>query len=176
MSLPPVLLARLASAPALGFSGSRSVVPPVLSPVVALAASASVPVLVGCAGGVDGYIRTAFVGMSDRLWLFEVEGEGRGAFAARSIRFVNSLWQSQGVLFSVPSSACPVGLVPSMRSDRCFCGAGSGSWASLAFAAALGISCFVFLDSLPAPAGWGLISLGDGWWWSYPAPSQLSLF
>lgn len=176
MSLPQPIISRVRCASAIGFSGSRSVVPPVMSSLLCLVSRSPSPVLVGCATGVDAAVRASFP--ASRLQVFSVApGSGRGAFAARSISFVQAVYASDGVLFSFPSSVCPVGLSPSRRSDRCFCGSGSGTWASLAFAIPHGICCFVYLGSLPAPVGWGLSSIGGGWFWAYvPAPSQLTLF
>lgn len=176
MSLPSVVRSALSSSAVLGFSGSRSVVPPVLASALAVAAGSSAAVLVGCARGVDSACRGAFP--ASRLSVFRASsfGSGRGAFAARSAAFVRAVASSGGVLFSFPSGACPVGLLPSSSSSGAFCGAGSGSWASLSLAVGLGVSCFVFLGSVPAPAGWGLVSVGGGWWRSAPAAVQLSLF
>ena len=177
--VPPVpapVAAAVSSASSVGFSGSRSVVPPVLSGVLALVAGSSASVLVGCARGVDGAVRSGLP--ASRLYVFRASGfgSGRSAFARRSAAFVRALAAAGGVLFSFPSGACPGGLLPSASSSAVFCGSGSGSWASLGFALGLGVPCFVFLGSVPAPRGWGLVSLGGGWWRSSPAPVQLSLF
>lgn len=167
-----------------GFSGSRQL-PSSLSPL--FSAVDFVPlgcqVLVGCARGVDSFFRGQFPGAQ----VFSVaSGEfgpvGRAAFARRSIAFVQSLSSAGGLLVSFPSGSCPVGLVPSASSSRCFSGSGSGSWASLALAVGSGVHCLVFLGSLPCPAGWGLlpVSGSPGWFQFSPvaasAPVQLSLF
>jgi hypothetical protein len=146
-----------------GFSGSRSVVPAVLGSVLAGLSAGSV--LVGCARGVDGAVRASVPGCR----VFRVSGSGRSAFAARSVRFVRALAAEGGVLFSFPGRACPAGLVPSADSRACFCGLGSGSWASLALALGLGVPCCVWLPAgVSVPAGWGLIPVGAGWWVSVP--------
>jgi hypothetical protein len=167
-----------------GFSGSRRWV----GSFAALRAAAGfVPtgcrVVVGCAAGVDEFFRGAFpsaqvVAVSSGQW-----GVGRGAFAARSIACVRAVAGNGGLWVSFPSSACPAGLLPSSSSSRCFSGSGSGSWASLAFALGSGVSCLVFLGSLPAPAGWGLSPVPGcpGWFGcsgalGSPAVVQLSLF
>jgi hypothetical protein len=165
-SLPPTVLSALAS-PVVGFSGSRSAVPPVLASCCAAVPSSSV-VLVGCAGGVDAAVRGAFPGAA----VFSVEFSGRGAFAARSSAFVRSLVSRGGVLFSFPSGACPAGLVPSSSWRSA---GGSGSWGSLALAIGLGVPCFVFCPA-GVPSGWGFEPLGGGWFQSVPVGDQLSLF
>ena len=172
--LPSSVVSALSSASAVGFSGSRSVVPSCFPAVVA-AVPTGASVFVGCARGVDSAARVAFPGA--RVFAASSFGVGRGSFAARSVAFVRALLSAGGLLLSFPSSACPVGLVPSASSSRCFCGAGSGSWASLAFAVGLGVPCLVFSPA-GVPASWGLSSLGSGWFSFVPAPVpvQLSLF
>ncbi len=164
-----------------GFSGCRSVVP---SAAVRLAVSlvpAGVPVSVGCAGGVDGFVRSLLSSAGVPFSLFSVAsgrwGRGRGAFAGRSAACVRSVG-SGGLWVSFPSRSCPSGLVPSSSSSRCFSGSGSGSWASLAFAVGSGVPSLVFLGSLPCPPGWGLVPVFgcSGWFGFCPGGGQLSLF
>jgi hypothetical protein len=168
--LPAALYSALAAAPAVGFSGSRSVVPPCL-PVVVSALPAGVPVLVGCAAGVDAAVR----GLCPSASVFRVVGSGRGAFAARSVVFVRAVAAAGGVLVSFPAGACPVGLLPSVSASRAFCGTGSGSWASLSLAVGLGVPCVVF-SAAGVPSGWGFVAVGDGWFSFVPAIAQLGLF
>jgi hypothetical protein len=178
-----MLASTLDCASVVGFSGSRSVSS--RSPLFAAVGAAcllvpdSASVLVGCAAGVDGLVRSAFpsarvFAVSSGCW-----GSGRGAFAARSAAFVRALALSGGVLLSFPAlgSVPAAGLVPSSSSSRCFSGGGSGSWASLAFAVGSGVRSFVFLGSFSAPAGWGLVpTVGwSGWFEFVPAGVQLSL-
>jgi hypothetical protein len=136
----------LASASVVGFSGSRSV--PCAESAAAIRAAiasvpAGVPVHVGCASGVDELVRS----LCPRARVFsvaEVGFSGRGAFARRSQLCVESVAEAGGVWVSFPAAACPVGLLPSTSAARCFSGFGSGSWASLAFAAGLGVACLLF--------------------------------
>ena len=174
MSLAPIF-SRFS---AFGFSGSRSSVP-----VCAAAAAAVVPsgslVFLGCAGGVDRFFRSQFP--AARVFSASSFGSGRGAFAARSVAVVRAVAGASGVWVSFPSGVCPVGLVPSSSSSRCFCGSGSGSWASLAFAVGSSLPCAVFAP-FGVPAGWGFspVSGCPGWFGValVPAcsPVQLSLF
>ena len=170
MFVPSCLSSALSSSPVVGFSGSRSSVPAVASSVAALV---SCPVAVGCARGVDSFFRDQFPAAQ----VFSVSdfGSGRGAFAARSVAFVQSLAADSGILVSFPSSACPVGLLPSASSSRAFCGSGSGSWASLALAVGSGVPCFVFAP-FGVPRGWGFVACGGGWFSFTPATVQASLF
>lgn len=168
--VPSSVSSVLSSASLVGFSGSRSSVPSVCGTVASLV---SCPVAVGCARGVDSFFRGAFP--SARVFSVSSFGAGRGAFAARSAAFVRALSVGGGVLVSFPSSACPAGLLPSVSASRAFCGSGSGSWASLAFAVGSGVPCFVFAP-FGVPAGWGFASLGGGWFSFTPVAVQASLF
>lgn len=176
--VPAVPLAvAFGCASAVGFSGSRSSVPSACASVVPLVLSGC-PVFVGCAPGVDGFFRAAFPSAS--VFAAASFGSGRGSFAARSVAVVRAVAAagasagSGGLWVSFPSGACPAGLAPSASSSRCFSGSGSGSWASLAFAAGSGLSCLVF--GFAPPASWGFSPLGGGWWWLGSPVRQLSLF
>lgn len=174
--LPDRVRSLVSSAPAVGFSGSRSYAPPVCAAVAALV-PAGVPVFVGCAAGVDAAFRGFFP--SARVFSVASFGSGRGAFAARSVAVVRAVQSAGGVWVSFPSGACPSGLAPSASSSRAFCGAGSGTWASLSFAVGLGLPCLLGAGEFEPPAVWGFVSLGRGWWFrSAPVPAgvQLSLF
>jgi hypothetical protein len=166
--VPSSVSSILSSASLVGFSGSRSSVPAVASSVAALVSGR---VAVGCARGVDEFFRGCF----PTAEVFRVSGSSRGAFAARSVSFVQSLATSGGVLVSFPSSPCPVGLLPSSSSSRAFSGFGSGSWASLAFAVGRGVQCFVFAP-FGVPTGWGFTPCGGGWFSFAPSGCQLGLF
>ena len=132
---------------------------------VALAAGRSVAV--GCAAGADSFVRAAAPG----ALVFSVAafGSGRGAFAVRSVALVRAVAAGgPGSGFVVfPSTPCPAGLSPSARSSACFCGSGSGSWASAAFAAGLGFPLVVFPCGFPPSSlpPWGLwVPAGSGVW------------
>jgi len=179
-SLPAAVLSVFARAGAVGFSGSRSAVPAGVPAVAAAVAALRCPVFVGCARGVDAAFRAAFPGAS--VLAASSFGSGRGSFAARSAACVRAVAVAGagaagsflgGLWVSFPSGPCPVGLLPSASSSRCFCGSGSGSWASLAFAAGSGLPCLVF--GFPPPAAWGFAPVGGGWFFR-GAPVQLSLF
>lgn len=163
-SVPVLLVSSLASASCVGVCGSRSVVPPasVWSAFVG-AVPVGVPVSCGCVGGVCGLARSSFVGVS--VFRASSFGSGSWAFARRSVALVRSVAScSSAVWVSFPGRVCPAGLLPSAVASRCFCGLGSGSWASLALAVGLGVRCFVWLPSgVPVPAGWSLVALGGGW-------------
>ena len=168
--VPASLALALSSSPVVGFSGSRSSVPAVARSVASLV---SCPVAVGCARGVDSFFRDYFPACS--VFSAAQFGSGRGAFAARSVAFVRGLATGGGVLVSFPSASCPIGLRPSCCHSRAFCGLGSGSWASLAFAVGSGVSCFVFAP-FGVPRGWGFVACGGDWFSFTPATVQASLF
>ena len=178
MSLPTIF-SRFS---AFGFSGSRSELPSfgAASRVVSLVPT-SASVFIGCASGVDAYFRWRFPSAS--VFSASSFGSGRGVFAARSVAVVRAVAAAGGLWVSFPCCPCPAGLLPSASSSRAFCGSGSGSWASLAFAVGSDVASLVFLGSLPCPRGWGLIPV-PGWsgWFGCsvacgvrPAHTQLSL-
>ena len=180
VGLPAAVLSVLSQAGAVGFSGSRSAVPAVVPAVAAAVASLRCPVFVGCARGVDAAFRGFFPGAS--VLAASSFGSGRGSFAARSAACVRAVAVAGagsagsflgGLWVSFPSGPCPSGLLPSASSSRAFCGSGSGSWASAAFAVGSGLPVLVF--GWAPPAGWGFVSLGGGWWFSGWPASQLSL-
>ncbi|WP_373479265.1 hypothetical protein [Geminocystis sp.] len=154
-----------------GFSGSRSYSPFIL-PLV-LESVRDKQIFVGCAKGVDAMVRLYSVNNSVNLRVFKASdyGKGKSSFARRSMAMVNEIKVSQGCLVSFPSSPCPSGLKPSPNT---FNGKGSGTWATLAYAVFLNIPCFVYLDSLPIPQGWGLSSSLSGWC-CYSPVNQFSL-
>ena len=162
--LPSGVVRVLAGARSFGFCGSRSVVPPpaVWASVVSVVPASS-PVSCGCVAGLCALARSSFSSVS--VFSASSFGFGRGAFAARSVALVRSVRSGSLPLWvSFPGRACPVGLVPSSSPSRCFCGLGSGSWASLAFACGLGLPALLFLPAgVRPPAGWGFFSLGSGW-------------
>lgn len=168
----------VSSASVVGFSGSRSPssesVSAVRAAVGAVAPSSSV--FVGCARGVDAAVRS-LVPSARVFSVADVGFSGRGAFAARSVACVDAVAAAGGVWVSFPASPCPVGLVPSSRSSRCFSGGGSGTWASLAYAVGLGVPCCVFLPSgVECPSGWPLGWSAGSWFVFVPPARQLSLF
>lgn len=178
MSLPNIF-SRFS---AFGFSGSRSSVPFGAASRAVSLVPGSASVFVGCASGVDGFFRSSFPSAS--VFSASSFGSGRSSFARRSVAIVQTVAAAGGLWVSFPSSACPPGLLPSSQSSACFCGGGSGSWASLAFALGSGVPCLVFLGSLPCPPSWGLIPVPgwSGWFGSEsalnirPPHTQLSLF
>lgn len=161
-----------------GFSGSRSQ-PPTACAIASQFVPSDAAVFVGCAQGVDAFFRAAF----PQAVVFSVASGDfgptqRGAFAARSVACVRAVASQGGLWVSFPAAACPAGLLPSASSGRCFCGSGSGSWASLAFAVGSGAACLVFLGALPCPLGWQLSPVpGAAGWFSFsPMSAQTSLF
>ena len=157
----------LVSVSLVGFTGSRSLPASfgaVVASVVAEVLASGRGVAVGCAAGADALVRAAapeaiVFSVSSGRW-----GQGRGAFAARSAALVKTVAASgPGAEFvGFVDSPCPVGLGPSASASRCFRGLGSGSWATLSFAAGLGLPVVV----RPCPS---TCSEQVGWAWSAPA-------
>lgn len=159
----------VASVPAVGFCGSRcGFVSPAAE--VAFASLCAVlpgglPLFVGDARGVDSSVRALFPAAG----VFRVSGSGRSAFAARSVRFIRVLAVRRGLLVGFPGAACPLGLRASADAGQCFCGLGSGSWASVAFALGLGCPVLVWVpESSWVPRSFGLEPLGSGWFAALP--------
>lgn len=163
-SLPASVVRLLSSFRSFGFCGSRSLVPPapVWASVVA-AVPAAAPVSCGCVGGLCGLARASFPAAS--VFRASSFGSGRSSFARRSVALVRSVAASPSpVWVSFPAVPCPPGLAPSSAPGRCFSGAGSGSWASLCFAAGSGVPVLLFLPApFVPPASFGFVSLGAGW-------------
>lgn len=173
--LPPAVSAVLASASAVGFAGSRSVVPPAaVSAALFAGVPAAAAVSVGCAAGFDSLARAAFPAAS--VFFAQAFGRGRGAFARRSVAFLASLASAaRPVLVSAPGGSCPAGLVPSASASRCFCGLGSGSWAGVALAVGRGVPVVLFLPAgVVPPACFGFVPAGGGFF--VFSPSQGVLF
>lgn len=173
-ALPAAVAALVAGAGVVGFSGSR-----LPSAAVQVAASAVVgvlpagaSVLVGCAVGLDSHI-AAMVPSARVFAAASFSGSPVARLVQRSVALVRAL-PVGGLLVAFPSGPCPAGLVPSGSSSACFCGSGSGTWATAAFAAGSGRSVLVFCAS--APVGWGASAVAPGWWLVAPAASQPSLF
>jgi len=163
-SVPVSVLSLVRGASRVGFSGSRVFSRPASFRVGLLAGflGGSVPVSVGCASGLDASVRFAFP--SARVFFASSFGSGVGSFVRRSVAFVSSL-PADSVLVVFPAVACPALVSPSASSSACFCGGGSGSWASLAFAVGLGVRCLVWLPAgLSVPSRFRPLSFGGGWW------------
>jgi hypothetical protein len=168
--VPASVLSLVAGASALAFSGSRSVVPPVLAPVLAVVPPRAF-VAVGCASGVDALVRSSVLGCTVYSAKSFVASSWVGRLVLRSAAVVAAVAPRVGSLVVVfPSGACPSGLMPSSASSQCFRGLGSGSWATAAFAVGSGASVLVF-SPLGVPSGWGFVALGSGWFVVASVPS-----
>jgi hypothetical protein len=112
-----------------------------------LAARVFAPGASSSVSSVSGVASALAVGASVTWWA----GGGpsvplAGRLASRSVALVRAVAASGAEcgFVGLVSSACPVGLVPSPSPSACFSGFGSGSWASLAFAAGLVVPAVVF--------------------------------
>jgi hypothetical protein len=159
-----MLASYFATAPTIGFSGSRH---PLAESVAALhyaitAIPINTSVLVGCATGIDAIVREHIP--NAKVFQASEFGTTRWSFAKRSTICVQAVSEASGLWVSFPSTACSAGLQPSPSSSRCFCGLGSGTWASLALAIGLGVRCLVFVpQSVEPPINWGLSPLDKSW-------------
>ena len=171
-----------------GFCGSRSLparFAGLVGGVARSVAAGGASVSVGCAAGADSFVRSAVPGCQ----VFAVKsgkwGRCRSAYAQRSVALVSSLGTGPGSAFiGFVSSPCPSRVRPSAKSSACFCGAGSGSWASLAFAVGSGVGAVVVFwcgagaPQLPAWSAGSWVPAPmpfEGGWLFLPA-AQYSLF
>ena len=160
--------AVVCSVAVVGFSGARRlslVFRPLVAGVGGSVLASGRSVVVGCAGGADAFVRAA--APAAVVFSASAFGSGRGAFAARSVALVRAVAAGGpgSGLVVFPAAPCPPGLVPSARSSACFCGLGSGSWASAAFAAGLGLPVVVFPCGFSALPPWGAWRpAGSGVW------------
>lgn len=148
-----------------GFTGSRF---PLVSSLTAVHSvikklPPAVSVLVGCASGIDKVIRSSIPSALVFSAASYPASSVRASFALRSIAFIKALAVSPApVLLAFPSGICPAGLSPASDSLNCFNGSGSGTWASVCYAAGLGVPVFVFMPAgIHAPAF--LVPLSAGW-------------
>ncbi len=165
--IPQLVKSLITESACIGFSGSRSAISSslnVLTEVTKLIPDTTT-IVVGCAQGIDKAVRNIF---SDAVVFYVSDfGQGRGAFAARSIACVQRVRHSRGIWISFPVDPCPPGLLPSINSSECFCGKGSGTWASLALAVGLNIPSLVWCPpGVEVPQEWNLKSVGEGWYQS----------
>lgn len=179
--------------PCIAFSGSRAVSSPASASCrsfLSAVAGFSGAVGVGCASGVDAFVRSSFPSASVfRVSSFLVGGRvTRASFALRSSALVQWCSASGGLLIAFPLGECPDGVVPSVS----FRGYGSGTWGSVALAVGLGTAVLVVLPTcsgsvFPAPPAVascfrfvGTAPCGGSLWLSVPAPIaigvQLALF
>lgn len=163
--VPPAVSSVVASASAVGFSGSRVAAPGAAAALSAVAALVppDASVSVGCARGVDSLARGLFPGASVFSVVSGRWGRGRGAFAGRSSACVRSVAVPGGVWVSFPASPCPPGLSPSSSSSRVFGGFASGSAVvSRACLGSGGSVCGLVAVGCFGPRWLGL---GFCWWW-----------
>lgn len=161
----------LAAARAVAFSGSRSVVPQAALCSALPLVPVGCPVFVGCARGVDAFVRQFAPGAV----VFQAAsfGSGISALVRRSAAMVGAVSVVPGgLLLAFPGCACPPGLVPSRSVSVCFSGFGSGTWASVALAVGLECDVVLWLPSGLEPPLWPggeWEVMGGGWFrWEFP--------
>jgi hypothetical protein len=143
------------------FAGSRALPAhwqPVIDQIVRSTLASGRLVAVGCAPGADAMVAAAAPdALLYRADDYRVRGlPSAAALAARSTAVVRAaLASGRGAGFVMfVYRPCPAGLVPAAEPSRCFRGLGSGSWASAALAAGLGLPVIVFTSS-ELPPTWG---------------------
>ncbi len=174
----------------LGFSGCRNLsgAPLTILKFILAAASGSgkwSSFGVGCcATGLDSAVRNSPVFQAHVHQVFAAQSQQPRHLVARSAAMAKAVAGSKsGGLIAFPGKPCPLTVSPSKTASVCFCGAGSGTWATAALVVGCGGSLWV--AGLPAsdlPAWWGTWSRSPrfpGCWQLTPAPGparQLGLF
>lgn len=132
---------------AIAFSGSRSLAGNRYNLCYNLAravSAAGYSVVTGCARGADAAVRSAV----PLATIFSASdfGSGKSSFARRSIEMIRSL-PPESILVAFPDKPCPGQILPNASASKCFCGAGSGTWATIAYAAGLGHTIYLYGDT-----------------------------
>ncbi|MGL5125801.1 MAG: hypothetical protein ACRC6U_07405, partial [Fusobacteriaceae bacterium] len=134
----------------IGFSGSRSVLPP-SSQIYALKTKfPTQKIIVGDCRGTDALIQKTF--KNNNLQIVKRKFEGKGSFVERSLRFLKILtYEENAALFAYPGREVrnrkgSKPLKPTPKPKEAFSGHGSGTWATVALAIGWGIPTYVFLD------------------------------
>ena len=134
-----------------------------------------VEIIVGCAAGLDSFVREACRNHSAEHHIYEVAGgkygSGAGAFAKRSIALIDALIADRAgsALICFPDAPCPAKLAPHKDSKKCFAGYGSGTWATAAYARGNDLPVIVFpcagRQNDILPRSWGNWTQGSGDLW-----------
>lgn len=134
-----------------------------------------------CPTGLDLFVRQSPVFKSHKHRIFTAKSRSPQDLVARSCFMVELLSgnQSEGGLVAFPGKSCPPGLVPSKTGSKCFCGRGSGTWATAAFSVGRGAPLWVAcLSPMELPLTWGTWARSTrfpGCWYLTPKIKQLSL-
>ncbi len=143
------------------FSGSRNLSKrnqAIVNEILAKTGARFGMVGVGCAKGLDSFVRNSpeFSGV-----IFKSQSQAAFDLIQRSAALVHAAAlypkaSKNSALFIFADCKCPSGLFPSPSINRCFRGLGSGTWATAALAAGLGLPVFAF-GAKPSdlPKGWG---------------------
>ena len=154
-----------------GFTGSRhlsAASAPAVAALVASAQASGLAVVVGCARGADALVRSA----CPSARVLRAASQSPAALVARSVSLARLLAASPGSrLVALPASPCSPSVRPSSSPSGCFVGAGSGTWATAALAAGLGVQVFVFAPVALLPAFWSgsWSQVSPGLWQFVPA-------
>lgn len=98
-------------------------------------------ITVGDSRGIDSLARDR----ARQIFYAASYGTGRQAFARRSIAMIRYVFSLEShAVFAFTHDRCPHAVFPSTSQSRCFCGGGSGTWATAAYAAGLGIPVYIF--------------------------------
>jgi len=139
------------------FSGSRNLPKSntaIVSEVVQIAMASNGSCGVGCASGLDSMVRNSpsFTGK-----VFKAASRRPSDLVARSAEMVYEARQTYNpALLFWPNASCPSNVRPSHKVSECFCGGGSGTWATAALAAGLRVQIFAFgVPWRNLPLNWG---------------------
>lgn len=156
---------------AVGFSGSRDISTNHIQAIVRKLNALQTKILVGCADGVDACVRSyapdARVFSVDRSAPQpEYKGaKGGAAFAKRSQDMIDHLAKEENpLLIAFPGGSAPVGLTV----GKGFAGLGSGTWATISYAAGKSIPVIVFCREHELPwNGWIPSESGNSFYYKH---------
>jgi len=130
---------------------------PCVESIVASVVKSGGTVGVGCASGFDYFVRSAPAFGPGVGSVFRAENSVSYSLVKRSVALVQAAAASpQSGFIGWPNCPCPDKVFPSRSALKCFCGRGSGTWASAALAAGFGLPVYIFGQSaLSLPQSWG---------------------
>lgn len=123
----------------------------------------------GCQKGIDAIVKLWCDLRKIKIKVFDVAsgkyGEGKGAYARRTIDCIESTKEANGLWVAYTGRECPSKVKPSNKTNKCFNGGGSGTWAGAAYAMGLGMEVLIYIpEKVSPPEEWNLEPIGDLWY------------
>jgi hypothetical protein len=153
---------NLSTYPAIAFSGCRKVVPEKQLTQASSRISEWAEVIVGCADGVDRWVRIAYPAATIfRKQDYQIDGVPIvAALAKRSMAMAEYTRGKQGAVVAFPSRPWPTNPKPKSTWQS----GNGGTWGSILYAAGIGCPTLIYHPGTPTSTPVGCRSLGHGWW------------